>query len=103
VAVATTADLDRRVRRALTFIDTAVAHLRSFAFANPDPSIESALQWLEDAKNELQSILDGAVKNTVILIDNNVALRVTRKAGVKNAIEILVGKCINEYLSSENG
>jgi squalene cyclase len=93
--------LDRKVGRALVFIDAAIAHLRSFAFSNSDPRIESAIAWLEDAKSELQHILDDAVKNVIVFIDLETAKNVTRKARAKNAVEVLVDKCINEYISGD--
>jgi hypothetical protein len=96
-------NLDRRIGKAVTFIDVAIAHLKSYLFAKPDPSIESAITWLEDAKSELQYVLDDTAKNVVIFVDLEVAKNIARKARVENAIEVLVDKCIDEYMSSENG
>jgi hypothetical protein len=95
--------LDRRIKKALLFIDTAVAHLKSVALNNPSSSvgIEAALAWLDDAKKELNTILDEALKNTIVFIDVNDATKIARRARttVKDAVEVLVRKCIDEYMS----
>ncbi len=98
-------NLDVRIRKTMTFIDTAIAHLKSYFFAHPDPSIESAMTWLLDAKNELQSLLDDTLRSVVILIDANAATAIAKRARVrtKDAIEVLVGKCVDEYLTTESG
>ncbi len=92
-------DLDRRVRRALLFIDVAVSRLKSASAG--DPGVEVALSWLRDARSELQSLLDGTLRDVVVLIDAGVAAEVGRRAGVRaeDAVEALIYRCIEEYLS----
>jgi hypothetical protein len=101
-------DLERRIRGALLNIDVAIAHLKSVAFAlasanNPSlsSSVESAITWLVDAKNELQPLLDDVHKNVLVSIDTSVAIEVARKTRitVEDAVETLISKCIENYLS----
>jgi hypothetical protein len=94
-------DLEERVRSVLLNIDVAIAHLKSIAFANNDPSIASAIAWLNDAKSELQTLLDYAIKNTVVFIDSATVSEITKKTRVraKDAVEVLIRKCIDEHVS----
>jgi hypothetical protein len=97
----TSLELEKRVGRALMFIDIAVAHLKSAAFNSPaSVNVEMAMRWLEDARSELQIALDGLAKNIVVYIDKTVALKVARKARVaaEDAAETLVAKCVDDYL-----
>ena len=94
-------EFERRVKGAITFIDVAIAHLKSALTSGATSSIESALAWLLDARSELQPILDVVAKNVVILVDFATVTELAKKARVRReeAIEALVGKCIEEYVS----
>jgi len=93
-------EFERRVKGAITFIDVAIAHLKS-ALTSGATNVESALAWLLDARSELQAVLDVATRNVVVLVDSATVARLARKARVrqKEAVEVLVAKCIEEYMS----
>jgi hypothetical protein len=93
-------DLERRIKGALLSIDIAITHLKSITFANNDPSIESAIAWLVDAKNELQPLLDDISKNIIVSVEKETATRVAKRArvAVEDAVEALITMCINEHI-----
>jgi hypothetical protein len=94
-------EFEGRVKRAATFIVVAIAHLKSALAGNATDSVEMALAWLLDAKSELQPILDVMARNAVILVDSATVTELAKKARVRReeAIEALVGKCIEEHVS----